>query len=398
MNNPNILSTETRLVHHERMTLPEGNEPLVSPIYQSVKYKPASMAQVRAILSKRGAGYLYSRISNPTVRELELLLANLQGRNDAIATASGIAALTTVAMTFLKTGDRVVVFTESYKPTRFFLGTILARFGIETIRVSRDDYSKFEEICRSPRAPKMVYLESPTNPALRLHDIESICKTARAAGCITILDNTFAGFLAHGEFDIDLYVHSLTKQANGHSDAMGGVIIGNTDLMDKIFPVAMTMGGCLDPHSAWLTLRGMKTYALRTKESSKSALEIANWLCGESWAKNIRYPALASHPDHDLWKIQNKGDGGAVVTFDLDCTENQVDKFFDNLKIFSVTPSLGCVESLAAPCLLFFADDLPPDEARRAGITPMTVRLAIGIENLDDLKKDLSDAAKAARP
>ena len=127
-------------------------------------------------------------------------------------------------------------------------------------------------------------------------------------------------------------------------------------------------------------------------------MEIANWLCGESWAKNIRYPALASHPDHDLWKIQNKGDGGAVDTFDLDCTENQVDKFFDNLKIFSVTPSLGCVESLAAPCLLFFADDLPPDEARRAGITPMTVRLAIGIENLDDLKKDLSDAAKAARP
>jgi cystathionine beta-lyase/cystathionine gamma-synthase len=154
----------------------------------------------------------------------------------------------------------------------------------------------------------------------------------------------------------------------------------------------MTIGGCLDPNSAWLILRGMKTYGLRTAESSRLALEIATWLTTQTWAKNVRYPALKNHPDHELWKKQNK-DGGSVITFDLTCAEKNVDKFFDNLRLFSVTPSLGCVESLAVPCLMLYADDLPPEEARAAGISPQTVRLAIGIEGLDDLKADLLHAA-----
>lgn len=350
------------------------------------------MSQLRAIMGGRDIGYLYSRISNPTVRELETLLAELQGREDAIAAASGIAALTAVAMTFLTTGDRVVVFTESYKPTRFLLSGILSRFGVETIRLSRDDYDKFEAICQGAKPPKVVFLESPTNPTLRIHDLPRIIKTAKAAHCLTVLDNTFAGFLEHQAFDIDLFVHSLTKQASGHSDAMGGIIIGKRTLIDKLFPVAMTLGGCLDPNSAWLILRGMKTYGLRTAESSRLAIEIATWLTTQTWAKNIRYPALKTHPDHELWKKQNRS-GGSVITFDLTCADKDVDKFFDNLRLFSVTPSLGCVESLAVPCLMLYADDLPPEEALAAGISLQTVRLAIGIEGLDDLKADLLQAA-----
>jgi cystathionine beta-lyase/cystathionine gamma-synthase len=337
-------------------------------------------------------GYLYSRISNPTVRELETLLADLQGQEDAIATASGIAALTAVAMTFLGVGDRVVVFTESYKPTRFLLSGVLSRFGVETIRLSRDDYDKFEVLCRDPKPPKMVFLESPTNPTLRIHDLSRVINVAKAAHCLTVLDNTFAGFLEHHSFDIDLFVHSLTKQASGHSDAMGGIVIGKRELTNKIFPVAMTIGGCLDPHSAWLILRGMKTYALRTTESSRLAHEIATWLTTQPWADSIRYPSLKTHPDHELWKKQNK-DGGSIITFDLNCDEKDVDKFFDNLRLFSVTPSLGCVESLAVPCLILYADDLPPEDARKAGINLKTVRLAIGIECVDDLKADLLQAA-----
>jgi cystathionine beta-lyase/cystathionine gamma-synthase len=141
----------------------------------------------------------------------------------------------------------------------------------------------------------------------------------------------------------------------------------------------------------------MKTYALRTKESSKNAREMAQWLQMQPWAKNVRYPALKNHPDHDIWKKQMPGDGGAVVTFDLHCDEGRFDHFFDQLKLFTLTPSLGCVESLAAPCLLFFADDLPADDARKAGITSTTVRLAIGIESVSDLKQDLEQAANAAR-
>jgi cystathionine gamma-lyase len=167
-------------------------------------------------------------------------------------------------------------------------------------------------------------------------------------------------------------------------------------LIDKIFPVAMTLGACLDPNSAWLTLRGMKTYALRTRQASNNALDIAEWLEKQPWAENIKYPALPTHPDHEIWKKQNNGDGGAVVTFDLKCRENRVDRFFDELKLFIVTPSLGCVESLAAPCLLFFADDLPEAEAHKAGINKTTVRLAIGIESAADLKSDLEQAAQSA--
>ena len=349
------------------------------------------MSQLRAIMSGRDQGYLYSRISNPTVRELELLLAHLQGRDDAIATASGIAAITAVAMTFLSSGDRVVVFTESYKPTRFLLAGILSRFGVETIRLSRNEYDQFDVICQSSKPPKMVFLESPTNPTLRIHDLPRITKSAKSAHCMTVLDNTFAGFMEHKDFDIDLFVHSLTKQASGHSDAMGGAVIARRELTDKIFPVAMTVGGCLDPNSAWLILRGMKTYGLRTAESARTAFAIATWLTSQNWAENVRYPSLKTHPDHELWKKQNK-DGGAVITFDLNCAERDVDKFFDNLQLFSVTPSLGCVESLAVPCLMLYADDLPKEVAQAAGVTPQTVRLAIGIEDLDDLKADLTQA------
>lgn len=397
MNYNENLHLTSQLIHPPRVELPEGNTPLVSPIHQSVKYLPRNMAHLRNILTAKDQGYLYSRIANPTVRELEILLAKLQGRDDAIATASGIAALTAVAMTFLRQGDRVVVFTESYKPTRFLLGAIMSRFGIETIRLSRDESEKFAALCRGSNPPKMVFLESPTNPCLRLHDLREITRVAKAHGCLSVLDNTFAGFLAHGGFEIDLFVHSLTKQACGHSDAMGGVVIARGELIQKLFPVAMTLGACLDPNSAWLIMRGMKTYALRTRESSGAAHEIARWLEKQPWAEKVRYPALPSHPDHALWQAQGQGDGGSVITFDLRVSAAQFDAFFDSLKLFSLTPSLGCVESLVAPCMMFFGDDLPLAEANAAGISNTTVRLAIGLENTDDLKSDLTQAAGAAR-
>jgi len=397
MNDRKLLSPKTRFVHQLKWDPPPGNEPLVRPIHQSVKYIPADMAHFRRIMGGRNQGYIYSRLSNPTVRELELTLAELQGRDDALATASGIAALTAVAMTFLKAGDRVVIFTESYKPTRILLGQILKRFGVEAIRVRRDDYQTFEKICREKNPPKLVFLESPTNPCLRIHDLEWLTKTAKAAGCFTLLDNTFAGFLAHGEYEIDFFVHSLTKQASGHSDAMGGIIIAKPELIDAIFPIATTLGACLDPNSAWLISRGMKTYGLRVRESSHTAHQLAGWLSQQKWAENVIYPSLPTHQDYALWKKQNKDDGGSVITFDLGRNTKSTDQFFEALRVFSVTPSLGCVESLAVPCLQLYGDDLSLDEAEAAGINARTVRLAIGIEHIDDLQSDLLSAIAAAQ-
>jgi cystathionine beta-lyase/cystathionine gamma-synthase len=397
MNHHKMLTIETQLIHHQSREPQEGNRPLVNPTYHSVKYLPSNMAHLRRILKDRSEGYLYSRIANPTVRELEVLLAQLQQRDDAIATASGIAAISAIAMAFLKAGDRAVVFTESYKPTRYLLEHIMTRFGIEAVRVSRNDYQSFDKLMNETNPPKLVFLESPTNPTLRIHDLEHIINTCKHAGALTVLDNTFAGFLNHGNLEIDLYVHSLTKQASGHSDVMGGVVIANSQLINQMLPTSITLGACLDPQAASLILRGLKTYSVRTKEASKSALEIATWLSNETWAKEVRYPSLPNHPDHELWKKQQPHDPGSVVTFDLDLPDEKIDLFFDHLSIFGLAPSLGCVESLAVPCLLLFADDLSPEEATSAGVTSKTVRLAIGLENPEDLKQDLLNAIQAAK-
>lgn len=385
---------ETIAVHPQRVDPPAGNRPLVAPIYQSVKYTPRNMAHLRDILADRSKGYIYSRVANPTVRELEILLANLQGKEDALCVGSGIAAIAAATLALVAKDDHVLMFRESYKPTRYLQKNILGKFGVRTSVVGLEDVEKIREIFSSD-PPKLVLIESPTNPVLRIPDLEAMSSLCRKAGSLLILDNTFAGFHHHGDLDIDLYIHSLTKHACGHSDAMGGVIIGSQKLIDLIFPTAITLGATLDPHAASLILRGMKTYSLRVAEASKNAAHIHQWLKTRRGIKNLRYPADPSHPDYKTWLKQMKGDGGSVISFDIDGDTAQTDLFIDSLKLFALTPSMGCVESLVAPCLCLFADDFSEADARLAGISSSTVRLAVGIENVHDLTRDLDQALVA---
>ena len=344
------LSPETRAIHPQKIPLKAGNEPLVSPIHQSVKYTPKNTAHLKEILANRHAGFLYSRVLNPSVRELEVLLAELQGQEDAICLASGVAALATTMLALVQAGDHVVMFRESYKPTRYLQKQILSKMNVRTTILGIDDVDGLASVfLKDP--PKVLLVESPTNPLVRVPDLSRLAALCRQSQTLLILDNTFAGFSHHGELPIDIYIHSLTKHASGHSDAMGGVIIAKQSLIEIIAPVAITLGATLDPHAAWLISRGMKTYSLRTKAASANALTIAQWLNGRRGITNLRYPGLASHPDHSIWLRQMKGDGGTVLSFDIDGGESLAEQFIDSLKIFSLTPSMGCVESLVTPCL-----------------------------------------------
>ncbi len=382
---------DTKVVHHKAQNLEAGNLPLVSPINQSVKYLPKSTAHLREILADRHSGYLYSRVANPTVRELEVLLAGLQGRDDAICLASGIAAMTATVMGLVKSGDHVVMFFESYKPTRYLQRHILARMGVQTELLHLDEWQRTEDYFAAHK-PRLMLVESPTNPVLRVPDLDRLGKLCRSHGTLLVLDNTFAGFQHHGDTTVDVFVHSLTKHAGGHSDAMGGVLIANKNIIEQIAPVAITLGATLDPHAAWLILRGMKTYSLRTSRSSQNALVVAKWLKSRKGVCNLRYPGFAEHVDFLVWSRQMKGDGGSVVAFDIKGDQALMDRFIDSLKVFALTPSMGCVESLVVPCLSLFADDLTIEQARRAGISETTVRLSMGIEDANDLILDLDQA------
>lgn len=384
---------DTLVNHVKHPQLLGSNRPLQAPIYQGVKYTTDTLDELKKIFVENSGRYVYSRHSNPTVRQLEELLASLQGCEDGICVGSGVAAISSVLLSLLKSGDHVIMFWESYKPTRYLVRELLAKFGISHSILSVTDIDKLESIIQ-PGKTKLVLFESPTNPITRLVDIEKITSVCRKHNVLSVLDNTFAGFHNHKQFDIDLYLHSLTKFANGHGDTMGGAILGNSELLTKMKHDVAELGPTMDPQSANLILRGMKTYPLRYKAASENALYLANWLSKHPKVNKLYYPALANHPDHNLYKKQMKN-AGAVIAVDLKGPETNVEKFIDNLKLFQLSGSLGSTESLIAPIELFYGNDLSYEEKKTALITNDSVRLSVGIEGVEDLKADLEQALSA---
>lgn len=385
------MDPRTRLQHPEKVIPAPDNQPLVSPIYQSVKYHARDMRFVRELFAGQKQGFLYGRVANPTTRELERMLAGLQGRDDAVCVASGMCAITTTLLALLEAGDHFIIFRESYKPTRVAANSILKKFGIKHTMLSLTDLTALEKTLKE-QPTKLVLFESPTNPCLFVADINRMTSLARKYGAITVLDNTFSGFHNHGDTDVDLFLHSLTKFACGHSDAMGGAIIGNHELLKIVKFNSVHIGGTLDPNSAHLILRGMKTYLQRYRLQSDGALAVARWLNSCPAMTNVRYPGLPSHPQHDLAKVQQK-DFGAVISFELKNSSQPIDTFIDRLKLFHLGGSVGSTESLVAPAALFFSGDLSSTDQQAAMITPHTVRISVGLEAPEDLIADLAQAA-----
>jgi cystathionine beta-lyase/cystathionine gamma-synthase len=384
------MKEKTRLVHPPKVEVPPENLPLVAPIYQSVKFEHETVAETLSSLRGEKPGFFYSRSANPTTRQLERTLAELQGREDAIVCASGVGAIAQALIGLLKADDHVLCFVETYAPTRTLLRRTLARYGVRHTMLSIQDDAGIERVLKSTPT-RLVIFESPTNPINRIADIAHITKVARANGVLTLLDNTFAGFHQHGDTDVDLFLHSLTKYASGHGDVMGGAVIGSADLIRRLRPDFTLLGGVLDPHAAWLIQRGLKTYPLRYEAQCATALAVAQYLEGHEKVARVHYAGLARHPRHELAKRQMR-QFGTVVSFDLRAGAAAGDRFADQLKLFSIAASMGSPESLIIPPGLMGPYDLPPELNVLTGLDPGTVRLSMGLEDPQDLIDDLGQA------
>jgi len=383
------MKPDTLTNHPPQVMVSSDNPPLVAPIYQTVKFSFDELSEADRANAGERDGFFYSRIDNPTLRQLELTLAQLQQRSHCILTASGVAAVSLTLQALCKQGDHILIFAEGYAPTRAMARRVLARFGVTFTVMSIDDLDGIERALQATPTRVMIF-ESPTNPVLKIADLDRLCALAKTHGCLTVLDNTLSGLHAHSQYPIDVYVHSLTKYANGHGDVLAGAVIANEDLMSKLRPEFITMGAMLDPHAAFLVQRGLKTYGLRYERSCDNALKIARFLEQHPAVINLRYPGLASHPQHQL-AMRQTGQGGAVISFEArnatlahDCVQR--------LKLFRLASSLGSTESLVLPPSMLQARDLRAEQRQWTGITDRTIRLSVGIEDCDDLIADLQQS------
>ena len=380
----------TLVNHPPDVSPPPGNQPVIAPIYQSVKYEFETIDETLRMLRGEKPGYFYMRASNPTTRQLELTLAQLQGREDGLATASGVNAIAQTLIALTRQGDHILTFIETYGPTRNIIRRLLSRFGVEHTLLSIEDMAGVENLLAS-RPTRLVMFESPTNPVTKIADIERLVELAHRHGALGVIDNTFAGFHQHGEYDIDLFVHSLTKYASGTGDVMGGAVIGRRELIEALRPDFSVLGALLDPHAAFLIQRGLKTYFVRYREQSRAAQTIAEHLEAHPAVARVHYPGLPGHPQFALAQKQMR-DAGTVVSFDLKQGSEAARGFSERLKLFALTASLGSTDSLVMPPQLVGSRDFTADQLRLSGFGPGTVRLSIGLEDVGDLIADLDQA------
>jgi len=384
----------TRVNHPPEAPLPPGNYPVVAPVYQTVKFAFEDVDSTLRMLRGEAPGYYYSRSGNPTLRQLEQLLAELQGRDDCMVCASGVNAVAQTLLSLTSAGDHVLCFLETYGPTRAIIRRLLARFGVRHTMLSIEDLAGIERVLASTPT-RLVHFESPTNPVTKIADIAAITALAQRHGALTVVDNTFAGYHQHGEYPVDVFVHSLTKFASGTGDVMGGAVIANRNILDQMRGDWNLLGATLDPHAAFALLQGMRTYFLRYRAQSAAALEIATLLEQQPAVARVHYPGLASQPAAALARAQMR-DFGAVVSFDLHAGSDAARRFADALQLFTTTASLGSTESLVLPPQMMQPREFTPEQLAVCGIGPGTVRLSIGLEDLDDLRDDLLQALARA--
>ena len=384
------MKKNTFVNHPPKVTVPADNRPLVAPIYQSVKFTFDDSRETLRNLRGEREGFFYSRNSNPTLKQLELTLAQMQGREGCLLVGSGVATIAASLLSLCKQGDHVLAFVESYGPTRYIVQHLLAKYGVMHTLLSIEDLVGIERVLEGTPT-RLVVFESPTNPVTKIADIEHLTAQARRAQCLTVMDNTFAGFHNHGGYDIDIFLHSLTKFASGHGDVMGGAIIANGELIAGMRKDVVSLGPTLDPHAAFLIQRGMRTYFLRYERQCANALAVSRFLHDHPRVKRVFFPGLESHPQHLLAKRQMQ-DFGSVVSIELDGGYDRGSRFADALKFFSITSSVGSSESLVMPPQLLGGQEYTPAQREASLIGGGTVRLSIGIEAVEDLRADLTRA------
>jgi methionine-gamma-lyase len=388
------LKKPTRVNHPPTVEVPPDNRPVVSPIHQTVKFEFETVDETLRSLRGDRPGFFYLRSSNPTTRQLELTLAELQGRDECIVCSSGVGVIAQVLLSLTRQGDHVLCFVESYGPTRHLIRRTLGKFGVSHTLLSIDDLDGVERVL-STRPTRLMIFESPTNPINRIADIATLTRLARTYSTLTLLDNTFAGVHQHGQYDIDFYLHSLTKFVAGHGDVMGGAVMASSALLKPLRVDFTLFGGVLDPYAAFLIQRGLKTYFLRYRAHCETAMKVAQYLATHRAVAQVRYPGLPTDPGHALARAQ-MSDFGAVVAFDLIGGAEAGRRCAEALQLFAMTASLGATESLVMPPQMLRSRDLNEEQQRLSGVGPGTVRLSLGLEDVGDLLADIEQALEAA--
>jgi methionine-gamma-lyase len=383
----------TRLVHAGFHGDPSGA--VTVPIYQTSTFAFRSAEHGAALFGGADDGYIYTRLGNPTIRALEECVGELENGQRGIATSSGMGAVSVVYMALLGQGTHVVSTASVYGPSRLLLEKHLSRFGITATFVDTTDAANVRKAMRPET--KLVYIETPSNPAMQVTDVAAVAEIAHAHDCPLAVDNTFASPYLQKPLDLgaDIALHSVTKFINGHADIVGGIVVAKTAEMDRrLRPLMIVLGCNMDPHQAYMVFRGVKTLGIRIERAQRAALEIARWLESRPEVEWVRYIGLPSHPQHELAGRQMSG-FGSMISFELKGGVEAGRAVMDHVKVATLAVSLGGIESLIEhPASMTHAGMSRADRIE-AGITDGLVRYSVGIEDADDLIADLEQAFAA---
>jgi methionine-gamma-lyase len=389
---------ESREYHFDTLAIhaaeqEDQNQALNSPIYMTSTFTFTDLQQAEDTFSFKRRAYVYTRGGNPTINLFEQRLATLENGVDGVAFSSGMAAISSVILSFSGAGDSVLAHRNLYGSTFGFLNHLIAKYGINTDFIDMTDLNNVERSI-TPNT-RVMFLETPTNPALEIIDIEGLCAIAHSKGIKVVVDNTFATpvFQKPLDFGADVVLHSATKYISGHGDVVGGVATSKDfDYIQKLkFGYMCELGGVISPFSAWLLLRGMKTLGLRMERHERNATAIAEFLRKRKEIEKTSYPGFEDHPGHKLAARQMEGFGG-IISFELCGPKENAEKFVQSLKLIKLAVSLGDAETLVEVPAMMTHRDYPEEELHRFGFSSKTVRISAGLEHHSDLLEDIEDA------
>ena len=361
------------------------------PIFQTISFGYPDVDQWLEVALGKAPGHIYSRNTNPTVHAFEEKVRILEGAEAATSFATGMAAISNTLFTFLRPGDRVVSAKDTYGGTTKIFTEFLPQIGVQVTLCDTTDHEEIEN--EIAKGCKVLYLETPTNPTLKVQDIARLAKAGKAVGALVVTDNTFATPINQKPLALgsDIVLHSASKFLGGHADALGGVICGPKDLVKQVYHYREITGATLDPFAAYLLLRGMKTLALRIERQNQNALAVAKYLESHPKIERVFYPGLESHPQHEIAKAQMLGFGG-MMSFSLHGGFEAVKMFLPKLKLAHRAANLGPVETVVGPPATTSHVECTPEERAAMGIPEALIRYSTGIEDIEDLKVDLEQA------
>ncbi len=356
----------------------------------SVAFNYKNIEEWISVAKRDKKGHIYGRNTNPTVEILEKKVAILEGAESATAFSSGMAAISNTIFACLRPGDRVVVGKDTYGGTSKIFMKFLPSFNIDVVFCDTTDTEKFKS--EIEKKCDLLYLETPTNPTLKVQDIQLLSNFAKLKKALVVVDNTLATPINQNPLSLgaDVVVHSATKFLCGHSDAIGGIACGNKNIINNIFHFREINGACLDPNPAYLILRGMKTLALRMERHNENALELSDWLLKHKNVERVFYPGIVGHNGHNVARKQMKGYGG-VLSFSIK-DQNAMPSFISNLKFAHAAAHLGSLDTVVGPPKTTSHVENTPEERKKLGIPENLIRCSVGIEHIDDIKKDFDQA------